>query len=100
MASNSIIEVRIGAPGNVLEVEVGTVEVDVLRSVGYYGGLAVAVGIGLIEPPLALFIAAVSVFKVLTNTVPVRDWPPVNITHVAFQLMVGAGLLLAGVPNW
>ena len=48
MASNSIIEVRIGAPENVLEVEVGTVEVDVPRSVGYYGGLAVAVGIGLI----------------------------------------------------
>jgi hypothetical protein len=63
MASNSIIEVRIGAPENVLEVEVGTVEVDVPRSVGYYGGLAVAVGIGLIEPPLALFIAAVPVFK-------------------------------------
>ncbi len=55
MASNSIIEVRIGAPDNVLEVEVGTVEVDVPRSVGYYGGLAVAVGIGLIEPPLALY---------------------------------------------
>jgi hypothetical protein len=96
MASNSIIEVRIGAPDNVLEVEVGTVEVDVLRSVGYYGGLAVAVGIGLIEPPLALFIAAVSVFKVLTNTVPVRDWPPVNITHVAFRLMVGAGAEAGG----
>ncbi len=68
MASNSIIEVRIDAPDNVLEVEVGTVEVDVPRSVGYYGGLAVAVGIGLIEPPLALFIAAVPVFKVLPNT--------------------------------
>jgi hypothetical protein len=48
MASNSIIEVRIDAPENVLEVEVATVEVDVPRSVGYYGGLAVAVGIGLI----------------------------------------------------
>ena len=67
MASNSIIEVRIGAPENVLEVEVGTVEVDVPRSVGYYGGLAVAVGIGLIEPPLALFIAAVPVFKVMVG---------------------------------
>jgi len=35
--------------------------------VGYYGGLAVAVGIGLIEPPLALFIAAVPVFKVMVG---------------------------------
>jgi len=68
MASDSVVQVRFGAPGNVLEVQVGTVEVDVPRSVGYFGGLAVAVAIGLIEPPLALFIAAVPVFKSLTNT--------------------------------
>jgi hypothetical protein len=68
MASDSLIEIRIGTPGNALEVEVGTVEVDVPRAVGYFGGLAVAVGVGLIEPPLALFIAAVPVFKMLTNT--------------------------------
>src|SRR5206468_5108688 len=75
MASDNVVEVRFGAPGNVLEVQVGTVEVDVPRSVGYFGGLAAAVGLGLIEPPLALFIAAVPVFKALTNTVlpaPVR----------------------------
>src|SRR4051812_10727150 len=68
MASDSVVQVRLGAPGNVLEVQVGTVEVDVPRSVGYFGGLAVAVAVGLIEPPLALFIAAVPVFKSLTNT--------------------------------
>jgi hypothetical protein len=68
MAADSVIEVRIGAPGNVLEVEVGTVEVDVPRSVGYFGGLGVALSLGLIEPPLALFIAAVPAFKVLTNS--------------------------------
>lgn len=75
MASASKFEVRVGEPGNVLEVQVGTVEVDVPRSVGYFGGLAVAVGLGLIEPPLALFIAAVPVYKALTNSVlprPVR----------------------------
>ena len=69
MASNSKFEVRLGAPGNVLEVRVGTVEVDVPRSVGYFGGLAAAVGLGLIEPPLAVFIAAVPVYKVMTNSV-------------------------------
>ena len=62
------MQVRIGAPGNVLEIQVGRVEVDVPRSVGYFGGLAAAVGIGMIEPPLALFIAAVPLFKVLTNS--------------------------------
>ena len=68
MASDNVMEIRFGAPGNVLEVRVGNVEVDVPRSVGYFGGLAAAVGLGLIEPPLALFIAAVPLYKVLTNT--------------------------------
>jgi hypothetical protein len=63
-----MVEVRIGAPGNILEIEVGAVEVDIPRSVGYFGGLAIAVGVGLVEPPLALFIAAVPAFKVLTNS--------------------------------
>lgn len=68
MAANSAVEIRFGAPENVLEVQVGTVEVDVPRSIGYFGGIAAATGLGLIEPPLAVFIAAVPLFKVLTNT--------------------------------
>ncbi|OBG36674.1 hypothetical protein [Mycobacterium sp. E3198] len=68
MAANSAVEIRFGAPENVLEVQIGTVEVDVPRSIGYFGGLAAAAGLGLIEPPLALFIAAVPLYKVLTNT--------------------------------
>jgi hypothetical protein len=66
--ANSAVEIRFGAPENVLEVQVGTVEVDVPRSIGYFGGLAVATGLGLIEAPLALFIAAVPAYKLLTNT--------------------------------
>jgi hypothetical protein len=68
MASRTTVEIRVGAPGKVLEIEVGNVTVDVPRSVGYFGGLAAAVGLGMIEPPLALFIAAVPVFKTLTNS--------------------------------
>src|SRR5437016_5228012 len=68
MASDNLMEVRIGAPDSVLEVEVGRVRVDVPRSAGYFGGLAIAVGMGLVEPPLAVFIAAVPVFKALTNS--------------------------------
>jgi hypothetical protein len=68
MASDNVVQVRFGAPGNVLEVQVDTVEVDVPRSMGYFGGLAVATEVGLIEPPLALSIAAVPLFKSLTNT--------------------------------
>ena len=66
--SDSAVQVRIGTPGNVLEIEVGRVEIDVPRSVGYFGGIAAALGLGLIEPPLAVFIAAVPLFKVLTNS--------------------------------
>jgi hypothetical protein len=68
MATSSAVEIRFGAPENVLEVQVGTVEVDVPRSIGYFGGLVAATGLGLIEPPLALFIAAVPLYKILTNT--------------------------------
>ena len=75
MATDSLIEIRIGAPGSVLAIDVGHVRVDLPRSAGYFGGLAVAVSVGIIDPPLALFIAAVPIFKALTNSVlplPIR----------------------------
>ncbi len=68
MASDGVFDVRVGTPGNVLEVRLGTVEVDVPRSVGYFGGLVAAVGLGIIEPPLAVFVAAVPLFRILTNS--------------------------------
>ena len=46
---------------------VGPVEVDWPRTVGYYGGLALAVGFGMIEPPFGVFIAAVPFFKMLNR---------------------------------
>jgi hypothetical protein len=44
---------------------VGPFEIDWPRSLGYYGGVGIAVGIGLIDPPLGLFIAAVPFLKML-----------------------------------
>ena len=44
---------------------VGALEIDWPRSLGYFGGIAAAVGVGLIEPPLGLFIAAVPFLKML-----------------------------------
>lgn len=41
----------------------GPVEVDLPRSLGYFGGVALAVTAGLIDPPLGLFIAAVPIIK-------------------------------------
>lgn len=68
MATNSALEIRVGAPDNVLEVQVGALQVDVPRSIGFYGSLAAAAGLGLIEPPLALFIAGVPLYTMLTHT--------------------------------
>lgn len=76
MSANSAGEVRVGATDSVLEVEVGRLRVDVPRSVGYFGGLALAVQAGLLAPSLAVFIAAVPAFKALTNTalpLPIRS---------------------------
>lgn len=46
----------------------GPLRIDVPRSVGFYGGIAAAVGFGIIDPPLGLFIAAVPILKMATNS--------------------------------
>jgi hypothetical protein len=45
--------------------QVGPLEIDWPKAVGYYGGLGMALAAGLIEPPIALFIAAVPLYKML-----------------------------------
>jgi len=52
-------------PESELVSRVGAMEIDWPRSLGYFGGTAVAVAAGLIEPPLGLFIAAVPFLKML-----------------------------------
>lgn len=54
---------------------VGPVEVDVPRSIGYFGGAAAAVALGIIDPPLGLVIAAIPFVKMITRpgfAMPVR----------------------------
>lgn len=43
----------------------GPLEIDWPRSVGFFGGAAIAVATGIVEPPLGLFIAAVPFLKML-----------------------------------
>ncbi len=55
--------------------QIGPVTVDWPRSIGYYGGITVALAAGVIEPPLALFIAAIPFLKMPnrpTASKPVR----------------------------
>ncbi len=44
---------------------IGPISIDWPRTVGYYGGIGLAVGLELIAPGLALFIAAVPLLKLL-----------------------------------
>jgi hypothetical protein len=58
-----------------LHVELGPVQVDIPQTVGYYGGIGAALAFGLLEPPLAAFIAAVPLIKILAergSPVPIR----------------------------
>jgi hypothetical protein len=55
------------AAEKMFQARIGGIVIDVPRSVGYYGGIALAVGLEMIEPPLALFIAAVPALKTLTH---------------------------------
>jgi hypothetical protein len=53
----------------------GSVEIDWPRSAGYFGGIGLAVGLGIIDPPLAIFLAAVPLVKMLDQpgaALPVR----------------------------
>jgi hypothetical protein len=43
----------------------GPIDIDWPRAVGFYGGIAAAVAFDLIAPPLALFVAAVPLLKLL-----------------------------------
>ncbi len=45
----------------------GPVEVNWPESVGYFGGVALAVAMDLIDPPLGIFIAAIPFLKMLNR---------------------------------
>ena len=70
--------------------QVGPVAIDWPRSIGYFGGIGVAVALGVIEPPLGLFIAAIPVVKMFnqpTLPLPVR---------MASQVLDGAAKPVGG----
>lgn len=69
---------------------VGLVEINWPKTVGYYGGIGLAVAAELIEPPFALFIAAIPVFKMLSH--PIMPKP----ARVAGQVLEGAAQPVGG----
>jgi hypothetical protein len=69
---------------------IGPVEVEWPLTVGYYGGIVLAVAFELIEPPLALFVAAVPFFKMLNQ--PGASQP----TRLVSQLLQGMAKPVGG----
>jgi hypothetical protein len=60
--------------------DIGPIEIDWPRTVGYYGGIGAALAVGMIEWPVALFIGAVPFFKMLTR--PGASYPERMIGQV------------------
>ena len=69
---------------------IGPLEIDWPKSLGYYGGIGLAVAFELLEPPLAIFIAAVPVLKLLKN--PGEPWP----LRIAADVLEGAAKPVGG----
>ncbi|HET8627172.1 MAG TPA: hypothetical protein VFL91_07125 [Thermomicrobiales bacterium] len=70
--------------------EIGPLEIEWPLTIGYYGGIALAVAAGVIEPPLAIFIAAVPLFKMLNR--PDASRP----TRIVSQVLAGMAKPVGG----
>ncbi len=70
--------------------QVGPLEIDWPRTTGYYGGVGLALAFELVEPPLAIFIAAIPVLKMLNNPRASR------LTRFVGQLLEGAARPVGG----
>lgn len=69
---------------------VGLIEVNWPKTIGYYGGIGLALAAEIIEPPVALFIAAIPLFKMLSH--PKVPEP----ARVVGQVLTGAALPVGG----
>lgn len=69
---------------------IGPVEIDWPRTIGYYGGVGLALAFEIIEPPLALFIAAIPLLKMLNRPEASRA------TRFVGQMIEGAAKPVGG----
>ncbi|MBV9175347.1 MAG: hypothetical protein JOZ81_35270 [Chloroflexi bacterium] len=73
-----------------LVARIGPVEIDWPKSIGYFGGVGLAVAFEIIEPPLAVFIAAIPFLKLLKQ--PHQPWP----LRIAADVVEGAAKPVGG----
>lgn len=72
---------------------VGILEIDWPKTVGYYGGIGLALALEVIDPPVAVFIAAIPIFKMLSHPkLPM----PLRITG---QVLEGASQPVGGADE-
>lgn len=69
---------------------VGQVEIDWPQMIGYYMGISLAVAFEVLEPPLALFIAGIPLYKMLNR--PQASRP----TRVVSQILEGMAKPVGG----
>ncbi|HEX6797457.1 MAG TPA: hypothetical protein VF116_07060 [Ktedonobacterales bacterium] len=72
---------------------VGLVEINWPQTFGYYGGIGVALALELIEPPVAMFIAAIPLFKMFSH--PRMPMP----ARVVGQVLEGAAQPVGGADE-
>jgi hypothetical protein len=70
--------------------QIGPVEIDWPRTIGYYGGVGLAIAFELVEAPLAIFIAAIPLLKMLNH--PGASGP----TRFVGELLEGAAKPVGG----
>lgn len=68
----------------------GPLEIDWPRTIGYYGGIGVALAVEMVEPPLAIFIAAIPILKMLNRPQASR------LSRFTGQLLEGAARPVGG----
>ena len=73
-----------------LVTQIGRLHIDWPRSVGYFGGIAVALALELIAPEIALFVAVIPLVKLLKR----KDAP--RIEKVIAEVIEGAAIPLGG----
>ncbi|HEX8032642.1 MAG TPA: hypothetical protein VF510_02285 [Ktedonobacterales bacterium] len=70
--------------------QVGIIEINWPKTIGYYGGIGIALAAEIIEPPVAVFIAAIPLFKMLSHP---KAPKPVRVTG---QVLAGVALPVGG----
>lgn len=72
---------------------VGLIDIDWPKTIGYYGGIGVALALEVIDPPVAIFIAAIPLFKMLSH--PKLPMP----ARIVGQILEGASQPVGGADE-